>query len=726
MFYSFSKFFLEKKKLMKNLLLLFFTFCTLTLFSQIPEGYYDGTENLGGDGLKSAIYNIIKGHTAYPYTSSSTDVWDILKASDRDPNNSENVILFYCGRSINAAQEYNSGNGWDREHVWAKSRGELSIETPGAGTDAHNLRPADGDVNTARNNRWFAQTAEKEYIDNGFATGNYYSESQWIWTPKAEFKGDVARIIFYMATRYEGENGEPDLEVIDYFADKYTNEPIHALLSDLLLWHAQDPVDAMEMNRNNVIFGYQHNRNPFIDHPEWVECIWNNNCSGFWFASIPELNTSDREVYTYNISAAGSDKSLIISGETIPAWLTFTSGTSETGKATAKLSGQPAFSDIGKHTVSIKLTDGTTDLFQNFEIEVFDGNPIHFTSTPLTKINAGELYSYPITAAGDAGATFYVSITQAPSWLSLNNNTLPATLSGTPSMSDVGKASVVLSITDDTEKKKTVKQEFEIVVSDPNNVNNLIISQYYEGESNNKYIEITNMGDKTIDLSTYYLGRWGDTYQPTGVYKSGNQLSGSILPKQTLVYKNPAAALPAYAVSIAVASTEATFVNGNDPIALMLAGNTWEDRVDCINAEGTWGLDKSFYRKTSVTTGNINFSVFDGSGEWIEVSIADVNNASTETSQRLGYHVANTNSIFEIESELAIFPNPAKDFVYLKLKNRIEKVEIFTITLQKVFEKCNFLQEQELNISELNSGTYFVKAIDKDGKIFVQKLILQK
>ena len=78
-----------------------------------------------------------------------------------------------------------------------------------------------------------------------------------------------------LATRYEGENGEPDLEVIDSIpSDNYTNEPIHAKLSALLVWHQEDPVDDFERNRNEVIYSFQNNRNPFIDHPEYVDEIW--------------------------------------------------------------------------------------------------------------------------------------------------------------------------------------------------------------------------------------------------------------------------------------------------------------------------------------------------------------------------------------------------------------------------------------------------------------------
>ena len=243
---------------------------------QIPDGYYTNAEGLHGEVLKSSLNDIIECHTEYSYTSTSTDVWDILKESDRDTANPDNVILFYTGWSVDAAQEYNNASGWSREHVWAKSRGDFGTDK-GAGTDAHHLRPCDISVNSARNSRWFDNCTEP-YLDGGLETGCFTSSTSWVWQPRDEVKGDVARMIFYMATRYEGEDGELDLEVIDYLPDdNYTKDPIHAKIDALLEWHHDDPVDDFERNRNEVVYSYQHNRNPFIDHPEYVSLIWEDN-----------------------------------------------------------------------------------------------------------------------------------------------------------------------------------------------------------------------------------------------------------------------------------------------------------------------------------------------------------------------------------------------------------------------------------------------------------------
>jgi len=250
--------------------ILFFTFTQVT--AQIPAGYYDSVGELTGEELKTALYNIIKGHTKFPYTSSNTDVWDILKEADRDPNNVENVLGIYSNFSMNAAQEYNNGSGWNREHVWAKSRGDFGT-SPGAGTDTHHLRAADISTNSARSNRNF-DTADTEYIDGSGTysgvTGSKTSSTNFVWEPRNVVKGDVARMIFYMATRYEGENGEPDLELTETLLTNTDKSPLHAKLSVLLEWHLADEVSAEEQRRNDIIYGFQKNRNPYIDHPEYV------------------------------------------------------------------------------------------------------------------------------------------------------------------------------------------------------------------------------------------------------------------------------------------------------------------------------------------------------------------------------------------------------------------------------------------------------------------------
>ena len=138
-------------------------FFTISVTAQIPNGYYDSALNLADDDLKYALNQIIDNHIEFPYTSQSVDTWDILKETDRDPDNSNNVILIYSGVSVNGPQEYNNGNGWTREHVWAKSRGDFGT-SPGPGTDVHALRPLDNTTNSIRSNRGFDNCVDCIYV----------------------------------------------------------------------------------------------------------------------------------------------------------------------------------------------------------------------------------------------------------------------------------------------------------------------------------------------------------------------------------------------------------------------------------------------------------------------------------------------------------------------------------------------------------------------------------
>ena len=257
-------------------------FCLLLLLfifraqAQVPSGYYESAQGREGEALKEALYQIIKGHKSYPYTSSAPDTWDIIKETDKDPANPENVLGIYSNFSMNAAMEYNGGQGWSREHVWAKSRGDFGT-TMGAGTDLHHLRAEDISTNSARNNRNFDE-ARVPYVDSSVpytgATDNFTSTEDWTWEPGEGVKGDIARMIFYMATRYEGEGGEPDLELAEELLPPDDKRPLHGKLSTLIVWHQEDPVDDRERRRNEVIYHYQGNRNPFIDNPEWALSIW--------------------------------------------------------------------------------------------------------------------------------------------------------------------------------------------------------------------------------------------------------------------------------------------------------------------------------------------------------------------------------------------------------------------------------------------------------------------
>jgi endonuclease I len=240
-------------------------FLTISGIAQ-PIGFYNGTEGKAGDALKQVLHDKINNHVDFSYNQAKY----LINYSDADPDNPMNVILFYSQISRNASL-YGTGAGFiNREHVWAKSHGNFSGIRPIDG-DALNLRPEDGLVNENRSNLDF-DNVQPNGINDAIATSCWYNESAY--EPGPLTKGQVARILFYMATRYEGTDGEIDLELVS----KLNNypEPKFGNLTTLLEWNRQYPPSAIERQRNERIFRIQQNRNPFVDHPEFADYIWAN------------------------------------------------------------------------------------------------------------------------------------------------------------------------------------------------------------------------------------------------------------------------------------------------------------------------------------------------------------------------------------------------------------------------------------------------------------------
>jgi endonuclease I len=253
--------------LLPAILVIFFINLQKDLSGQIPSGYYASATGLSGESLKTALYNIIKGHHALSYDS----VTIALRVTDQDPGNPNNVICLYSGFSYAKNAFGNGSEEWNREHVWSQSHGSFGY-VPNPGTDLHHLCPEDASVNSAKSNRDFDECSTP-YTDPSGATGCFTGTDRW--EPRPAVKGDVARMMFYMDTRYEGENGEPDLLLVTNIFSSPNYEPYYANVDTLYKWHLGDPVDLWEQRRNDTIYyKYQHNRNPFIDHPEYVSLIW--------------------------------------------------------------------------------------------------------------------------------------------------------------------------------------------------------------------------------------------------------------------------------------------------------------------------------------------------------------------------------------------------------------------------------------------------------------------
>lgn len=242
---------------------------TTTLNTGI-EGYYDNAIGWGST-LKSNLHQILEETHLTQFSYSA--VWDQLQYTDEDSLNTNNVIETYTGWSVPKNYYGTGSTQWNREHTWSVSHGGFSTNRP-AGTDLHHLRPCDVTVNSAKNNRDF-DNGGTAYVDSSpygtynATTGCYTSNDTW--EPRPVEKGDVARMLFYMAVRYEGTDTSYDLEMQDVSA---TTGAFYGKLSTLLQWHYDDPPDSWERRRNERIQERQGNRNPFIDHPEFVGRLW--------------------------------------------------------------------------------------------------------------------------------------------------------------------------------------------------------------------------------------------------------------------------------------------------------------------------------------------------------------------------------------------------------------------------------------------------------------------
>jgi len=249
------------------------------VYAQAPAGYYDPANGLTGTALQAALHNIIKGHTsisygalwtAYPVTDKRADgkVWDMY--SDIPGGTPPYEYTFGTDQCGSYSGE---GSCYNREHSFPKSwfGGEVSPMY----TDLFHIVPTDGQVNGMRNNYPYGKVGTASWTSqNGSKLGSCVSPGYAgvVFEPIDEYKGDFARNYFYMATRYYTEDsGWPGSEMVT------GSQPKPWALTLLKLWSSQDPVSVKETNRNNAVYTFQHNRNPFIDHPEYVADIWGTN-----------------------------------------------------------------------------------------------------------------------------------------------------------------------------------------------------------------------------------------------------------------------------------------------------------------------------------------------------------------------------------------------------------------------------------------------------------------
>lgn len=268
---------------MKNTLILMLIFNTIIVCSQIPNGYYDGTDGLEKEKLKTKLSEIItNGHRDMGYSG----LWKAYKTTDIDIYyEKDGTILDIYSENPKGVDPYNfiidkskcgnynmEGDCYNREHIVPQS---LFYKKAPMVSDIHFIRATDGKVNGIRSNYPFGNVKISEYISkNGSKLGksSSYGYNGIVFEPIDEFKGDIARMIFYFVTRYE--NKIPSFKTGNMF-NGTTYPSIEQWELDVLLnWNEQDPVSQVEIDRNNESYKYQGNRNPYIDNPSFVDLVW--------------------------------------------------------------------------------------------------------------------------------------------------------------------------------------------------------------------------------------------------------------------------------------------------------------------------------------------------------------------------------------------------------------------------------------------------------------------
>ena len=394
-------------------LLLLLALMSGSLSAQIPNGYYNNANGKTGDELKVALHNIIKGHhvvsysgllNAFAYTDCKPNgkIWDIYSNYEYSPSTG------LCG-------DYeHEGDCWNREHTWPQSWFNES-STPRS--DLFHVYPTDGYVNGQRSNYPYGEVNHPTYTSgNGSKLGPCVTSGYTgkVFEPVDEYKGDIARTYFYMSVRYYGEDS-------DWGSSGMTNksEIMDWAMTMLLRWSDEDPVSQKEIDRNNAVYGYQNNRNPFIDHPEYARMIWDENWQGGTYYNITCATGLQHGSVSAPESAMEGSTVAIIATPT-PGYMVGTYNVYKTGSpnTTVTVSSNGTFTMPG-YAVTVSATFVQNNTYYNIALGTVthgsisasatsakSGTTINLTATPATGYS---LYSWYVFKTGDMGTTVNVS-----------------------------------------------------------------------------------------------------------------------------------------------------------------------------------------------------------------------------------------------------------------------------------------------------------------------------
>lgn len=673
-----------------SLLLLFIS---LRITAQIPAGYYDDADGLEGTALRSALHNIIDNHTEYSYD----DLRDfILRESDEDPNNSNNVILLYTGRSQAKSTFGGDANDWNREHVWAKSHGGFG-DSPPHGTDAHHLRPTDASVNSNRGNLDF----DNGGTENSEASGNYSDSDSW--EPRDAVKGDVARMLFYMAVRYEGDAaGELDLELVDNTNSSPSGEPLHGKLSALLEWHVQDPPDDFERNRNEVVYSYQGNRNPFIDHPEYVACIWQNDCGG---GTTPLINVTENLVDfgTVAFGNVSSTQSYTVSASDLTTDLIITSSdsyqiseTDNDADFTNTLSYTPTSGTVSSKTIFVRFNpssdanttiNGTiTHTSTGAASDIINVSGVEESATPNPELILTEsITNFGTVAFGSSSATQSYT---------LNASNLTADLE------IVSTASFEISLVDsDADYSSSIS-----ITPTSGSIANEEIFVRFKPSSNSNDIVTGSISHTSAGLSEEVIDLSGtEEADPVGIPQINfNFTQLTIRNQDEQEVKLFSDIAPAQNLTVEITLNSATNITASD----FISGPVLTDNniiLEWLEGETQASFTIKITNATLFENGldkNLNFMISNSSGGGYSVGSNNAISITIEGSVVSGMDDLNP-------MQFITYPNPAKNVLHVKIEQGEYNYSVMDLTGRNVLSG-KFIKEAGINVTNLNSGSYIL------------------
>lgn len=603
-----------------------FLFLSVAL-AQAPSGYYSSATGTGYT-LKTQLYNVIKGHTDQGYAG----LWTTYATSDRDhQNENDNTIFDLYSENQNGADPYNyvltanqcgtysvEGDCYNREHVIPQST--FNSAAPMV-SDAHFIPPTDGKVNGIRSsfphgNVATASTTTRNGSKLGTSAVSGYTGT--VFEPAPAFKGDIARMYFYFATRYENTVAGYPFAMFNGSSNQVFTT---AFLNILLSWHANDPVSAREIERNNAIYARQGNRNPFIDNPSYVAAIWGGTTGG---------------------------------------------GTTDTTAPSTPLN----LTSSSKTTTSVTLAwSAATDNIGVTGYNVYVNNVLKTTVTTLNTVVTG------LTAA--TSYTFTVRAKDAAGNLSGLSNTVT------------------------------------VVTNSNNTATDLLFSEYIEGSSNNKALEISNATGLAVNLSIYSIKKQTNG---AGAWSTGLPLSGTLSSGGKFTIVNSLMSSSCYATSAANISTSATEMafNGNDAVGLFKNG-ILIDIIGTFNGgTANFSIDETIRRKVTVTAPT---TTFNKATQWDSFGLDTCNN--------LGSRVAAKEPKTTLDVALdaiVIYPNPSNGTFSINNSNKMYSIEVYSIIGQKILSEEN-ITKSEITIPNIARGIYLVR-ISTDQDSVIKKLII--